>query len=173
MFTVLIKDEPSNGAGSPPPGTARVPDVPPGQSSAPTTVGEDAGMLPSHDAAQVEFVFPQKDASISPGDDVVVSGTVRGLGGNTLWILSWHEDGGSFYQISGVEGISPVTTKDGPWSVTDENVGNRSDKGRAIVYFAVQANVECTKLLSSKHDPFREMPKGCITLPDQRGVKVK
>jgi hypothetical protein len=130
----------------------------------------------SADGVQVEFLSPQQDASINPSDDVQVAGTVSGLGNNKLWIMSWHEDGGSFFPVSGPEGISPVTDKNGPWSVTDEGVGNPSDHGKTIVYTAVLADAECTKTLSTKPDDYSfraPLPQGCTILPDHRGVRVK
>ena len=85
---------------------------------------------------------------ISPRQSVVVSGTVTGLGGNTLWILSRHDVGKSFYLVLGEEGVSPVITKDGPWSVTDEGMGDPPPiRGSAIVYHAVQANANCSRIL--------------------------
>jgi hypothetical protein len=104
-----------------------------------------------------------------------VAGSVTGLGGNTLWILSRHDVGRSFYVVPGTAGIAPIITKDGPWSVTDEVVGDPSDKGSNVVYYAVQADADCTKTLSAMHhyDSFREMPKGCAILPGLRGVRVK
>ena len=125
--------------------------------------------------SKVEFISPPEGLVISPRQDVVVSGTVTGLGSNTLWILSKHEIGGSFYFVLGEAGVSPVITKDGPWSATDEGVGDPSDKGSAIVYYAVQANAECSRTLSSKqnYDSFHELPTGCTILQGQREVQIK
>ncbi len=104
-----------------------------------------------------------------------MSGSVTGLGGDTLWILSRHDVGGSFYLVPGAAGLSPVRTKDGPWSVTDESVGNPSDRGGNVVYYAVQANADCAKNLSAMHnyDSFPDLPKGCTILQGQRSVRVK
>jgi hypothetical protein len=174
VFPVLLRDDPPNAGAIPPPGIARGSDVPPGRLSAPMTPGGDGGMSASSDGAQVEFLSPQKGASISPGDSVAVAGTVTGLGKNTLWILAWHEDGGSFFMVSGESGVSPVATKDGPWSVTDEGVGTPSDKGRIISYTAVLAGAECTKALAAKRDDdsFHALPPGCINFSDHRDVQV-
>jgi hypothetical protein len=176
MFSALIKDKPPSAVATSPPGTVSGGDLPPSQSSTPTTSDDGTAMPASPDGTQVEFLYPQEDALISPHNDVTVTGTVTGLGSNTLWILSWHEDGGSFFLIPGAAGVSAVTTKDGPWSTTDQNVGNSSDKGRTIAYTAVGANSECNKTLSAMRDDdsFREPPKGCIILPGgQRSVRVK
>lgn len=163
VLPTLIKNEPPN--------------TPPGSSSKSVMPDEGPAVPPSVDGAQVEFLSPPEDTPINAGDNVKVSGTVTGLGATTLWILSWHQDGGSFFPISGAGGISPVATKDGPWSITDEHVGDATDKGQAIVYTAVQADAECTKTLSAMHDygSFRDsdLPKGCTPLPSRRGVQIK
>lgn len=165
-----IAHEPASPPATPPPATAS-----PGQPST-LPAPEDGGgtPIPGH-IAQVEFVSPPEGSEINPGQDVVVVGGVTGLGGNTLWILSRHNVGGSFYLVAGAAGLSPILTKDGPWSVTDESVGNPSDRGSDIVYYAVQANADCAKTLSAMHnyDSFQEVPKGCTILQGQRSVRVK
>lgn len=150
-----------------PPATEIQGDRSPSQPSEPTMTDDGN--------SKVEFVSPQEGLVISPRQNVVVSGTVTGLGSNTLWILSKHEIGGSFYLVLGEAGVSPVIIKDGPWSVTDEGVGNPSDKGSAIVYYAVQANAECSRTLSAKqnYDSFHELPTGCTILQGQREVHIK
>jgi hypothetical protein len=141
----------------------------------PTVSGDGGGIPPSVEGAQVEFFSPREGDSISPGDSVMVSGTVTGLGQRQLWILSWHEDGKSFFMVPGAAGVSAVSTKDGPWSVTDEGVGNPSDQGKTIVYTAVLAGAKCAQALSVMHnsDSFHVPPPGCIILPDRRDVRVK
>lgn len=167
VVTFLIKDDRTNAAASPPPDTTMQGDMP---SSRPTTPRDDNTRdIPTpDDGAQVKFFFPQEGSKIDVGQDVLVSGSVTGLGSDTLWILSRHDVGGSFYLVP------PTITQDGPWSVTDENVGDPLDKGSNFVYYAVQANAECTKALSSMdiYDSFREIPKGC-TARDQRHVRVR
>ncbi|MGH3856758.1 MAG: hypothetical protein ACRDR6_25390 [Pseudonocardiaceae bacterium] len=115
------------------------------------------------------------DAEINPGQDVPVVGSVTGLGGNTLWILSKHEVGGSYYLPAGAAGPSPVATKDRPWTVTDEGVGDASDRGGNVVYYPVQANAECAKTLSAMHhyDSLPKLPQACTILPSLRSVRIK
>lgn len=137
---------------------------------------EDGGVIPlPSNIAQVEFLSPPEGSGINPGQDVVVAGSVTGLGGNTLWILSRHDVGGSFYPVPGAAGLLPVLTKDGPWSVTDVSVGDPSDRGGNIVYYAVQANADCTRTLSALHnyDSLPDLPKGCTILQGQRSVRVR
>lgn len=124
--------------------------------------------------AQVEFVAPAVGAEITPGQDVPVVGSVTGLDGNTLWILSRHDVGGSYYPV-GAAGPAPVATKDGPWKVTDEGVGDPSDRGSNVVYYPVQANAECVKILSAMHnyDSLPNVPQGCTILPSLRSVRIK
>jgi hypothetical protein len=77
---------------------------------------------------------------------------------------------------AGSQGSVPrYSGPDGPWSVTDEGVGDPSDKGSAIVYYAVQANADCSRILSSEqnYDSFRELPKGCTILQSQKQVQIK
>lgn len=113
-------------------------------------------------------------AEITPRQDVPLVGSVTGLDGNTLWILSRHEDGGSYYPV-GAAGPAPVATKDGPWTVTDEGVGDPSDRGSNVVYYPVQANAECAKTLSNIHnyDSLSSPPQGCTILPSLRSVQIK
>ena len=167
VLTVLIKDEPTNAAASPPPGARTQSEMPFNQPSIP---GNDSSRdtPPSADGAQIKFVFPHEGSEVDVDQDILVSGSVTGLGSDTLWILSMHEVGGSFYLVP------PAITKDGPWSVTDEDVGNPLDKGSNFVYYAVQANAECTNTLSSMniYDSFKELPEGCDSR-DQRYVRVR
>lgn len=170
VVAAWIAHEPINPAATPPPATA-----PPSQSLTRPTPGDSGGIpIPGH-IAQVEFVSPPEGSEINPGQDVVVSGSVTGLDDNTLWILSRHDVGGSFYLVSGAAGLSPVRTKDGPWSVTDESVGNPSDRGGNVVYYAVQANADCTRALSAMHnyDSLQEPPRGCTILQGLRSVRIK
>lgn len=155
-------------AASPPPDTTMQGEMPPSRPAIPGD-GDTRDGPTSGDGAQVEFVFPQEGSTIDVGQDVRVLGNVTGLGGDhTFWILSRHDVGGSFYLVP------PTVTKDGPWSVTDENVGDSLDKGSNFVYYAVQANAECTKTLSSMgaYDSFKEIPNGC-TIQGQRYVRIR
>ncbi len=167
VWTVSIKDDRTNAAAGPPPDTTMQGEMP---SSRPTTPRDNdtRGIPTPDDGAQVEFVFPQEGSGIDVGQDVPVSGSVTGLGSDTLWILSRHDVGGSFYLVP------PTIVKDGPWSVIDGNVGDSLDKGSNFVYYAVQANAECAKSLSSMdiYDSFKEIPKGCTTR-GQRNVRVR
>ncbi|MGH3822538.1 MAG: hypothetical protein ACRDRA_06820 [Pseudonocardiaceae bacterium] len=126
----------------------------------------DAPISPPIDGADVDFIFPQEGSGIDVGQDVLVSGNVTGLGGDTLWILSWHEDGGSFYPVP------PAIPKDGPWKVFDRHVGNSSDRDSNFVYYAVQANSDCARDLTAKSDSFRDLPKSCL-VRNQRSIRVK
>jgi serine/threonine protein kinase len=177
VFLILTRGASPNAGTSPLPGAAGSTDVPPGRLPRPTTSGDGGGGLAPAEGAQVEFSSPPADASISPHRDVAVAGTVTQPAGNQLWILAYHGDGGSYFMVPGPEGVSPVTTKDGPWEVTDANVGTASDKGNIIVYTAVQADTACAKWLSAKHDDDsfypKELPAGCTIFPDNRTVLVK
>lgn len=176
VLPILIKDGLPSTIRIPSPATATPGAVPAGQSSTPT-LGHSSDIPAPHNEAQVEFISPQEDTPINFGNDVKVSGTVTDLGDNTLWIWSWHQDGESFFLISGEKGISPATTKNGPWVITDQHVGNKTDRGKTITYTAVQANTECAKTLSAMPDDesfhAEEIPKGCTILPAHRSVQIK
>jgi hypothetical protein len=116
--------------------------------------------------ARVEFIFPPAGYEINAGDDVPGSVQVTGLGSDTLWIVSRHEDGGSYYLVP------PPIAKDGYSSFLDESVGNSSDKGSNIVYFAVLANADCAQVLSAIRGPFENLPPSC-TYRGQRVVRVR
>ncbi|MGH3885985.1 MAG: hypothetical protein ACRDSZ_05325 [Pseudonocardiaceae bacterium] len=125
----------------------------------------NAGATPTPGRTQAEFISPQADSEINVGDDVSGSVFVAGLGGNKIWIVSRHDVGGSYYPIY------PPIAKDGYQEFIDQGVGDSSDKGNNIVYFAVLANADCTQALSDQNF-FRTLPTGCVLL-DQRVVRVK
>lgn len=116
--------------------------------------------------ANVQFTAPPDGFEIEAekGEDVSLVGTVTGLGTDTLWILSQHSSGRSYYMVPLENGgISPVAEEDGNWHVTDYNVGDASDRGGQIIYYALQANSDCSRELLSKDegDSFRSLPGGC------------
>jgi hypothetical protein len=134
----------------------------------PATPGsDDVSAAPTPDGAHVDFIFPEEGSEINAGQDVILSGSVTGLGDDDLWIISRHEVGGSFYLIP------PAITKDGPWDVLDQRVGDPSDKGSYFVYYAVRANADCTKSLSSVRNSFRDLPQGCTVVQGQLSVRIK
>ncbi len=149
------------------------PQLPTNGSSSPstpaiTTAPGDGNVrvIPAPDGAEVEFIFPEEDSEINAGQDVMLSGSVTRLGSDTLWIISRHEVGGSFFLTT------PLIEKDGPWSVLDRRAGDSSDKGSNFIYYAVQANADCAKSLSSIRNSFKNLPRGCI-VQGQRSVRVK
>jgi hypothetical protein len=106
------------------------------------------------------------DSEINFDDDVSGSVLVTGLGNNKIWIVSRHDKGGSYYLIR------PPITEDGYQKFVDQGVGDSSDKGSNIVYFAAPANADCTQALAAVDGFFRTLPSGCILL-DQRVVRVR
>jgi hypothetical protein len=158
VVAAIINQEPPTSGDTPSPTTPMLSDAAASQSPTPV-------LVPGNHA-NVQFTTPPNDFEIVAGQgDVDLSGTVTGLGTDTLWILSWHSSGGSFYMVPAADGsISPAATKDGPLAVTDQNVGDLGDRGKEIIYYAVQANLDCTHTLSLKntYDSFRGLPEGCI-----------
>lgn len=133
----------------------------------PTSEGDgNTGAASTPGGTQVEFISPLTDSEINVDDDVSGSVLVAGLGKNKIWIVSRHDVGGSYYPIY------PPITEDGYQQFVDQGVGDSSDKGSNIVYFAVLANADCDQSLSAVRDSFRTLPPGCI-LRDQRAVRVR
>jgi hypothetical protein len=130
------------------------------------TGDSNTGATSTAGGAQVEFIFPPVGYEINAGDDVSGSVQVAGLGGDTLWIVSRHDDGGSYYLVS------PPIAKDGYSSFLDESVGDSSDRGSSISYFAVLANAGCAQALSAIPGPFKTLPPSC-TYRGQRVVRVR
>jgi hypothetical protein len=126
----------------------------------------NTGATPIPGRTQVEFISPRADSEINAGDNVSGSILVTGLGNNKIWIVSRHDVGGSYYPIY------PPIVKDGYQEFVDQNVGDSSDKGHNVVYFAVLANADCAQTLSAMDDSFRKLPDGCALL-DQRVVRIK
>ena len=115
---------------------------------------------------RVEFIYPLADSEINVDDDVSGSVLIAGLGKNKIWIVARHDEGGSYYPVD------PPIAEDGYQSFVDQNVGDSSDKGRNIVYFAVLANADCAQALAAEGESFRTLPRSC-TLLDQRLVRVR
>ena len=169
LVTPWINHQLANPATIPPAATTQARQ----QSTFPPSEGGGNTPVPGQ-LARVTFVSPPVGDEINPGEDVPVAGSVTGLGGNTLWILSMHDIGGSFYLV-GATGPSPAATKDGPWNITDVGVGDPSDHGGDVFYYPVQANADCTKTLSAMNNyaSFPKPPQGCTTLPPLRTVRIK
>jgi hypothetical protein len=158
VVAALINHEPPPRGDTSPPTTPTLSDT--------ATPYPPPPVLVSGNHANVQFTTPLDDFEIAAGkDNVDLSGTVAGLGTDTLWILSWHASGGSFYMVPAANGsISPVARNDGVWATTDQHVGDLSDLGKRIIYYAVQASSDCARTLSLKdtYTSFRDLPKVCI-----------
>jgi len=129
---------------------------------------------PSPPAARVEFSQPSVGATMRASQDVSVAGSVTGLAGDALWIVSKAEIGDGQYYLTQ---IGPVADHDGQWSVVDEHVGDDSDKGHKITYFALQANRSCSERLTTIPQnqngsrAFILIPNGCAVRA-QRAIAV-
>jgi hypothetical protein len=144
VVTTVIKRELPNTAVSSPAPQAATPS---------SNDGDGSGDMPPVDGtAQVEF-DPETIPPIHPHEGAVpLSGTVTGLGSDTLWILSFHLSGRHYYLVQqpGLPRISPAATdKDRTWYVVDQSPGDVSDVGKSIIYYAVQADANCATKLSS------------------------
>lgn len=125
----------------------------------------------------VSFDQPTVGQSITAGQDVPVSGSVSGLNGSALWIVSKPDAGGGKYYLTQ---SGPVASADGPWSFTDIEVGDSSDSGEKIIYTALSADSSCSELLAAlPPDPnanglqtFALVPDGCTPLAATVPVSV-
>ncbi len=124
--------------------------------------------------AQVDISKPVPDITIQPGQDVPVAGSVTGLADDTLWVVTKPDAGDGLYYLT-LSG--PVTDHDGNWSFTDLKVGDDSDRGHDIIYFALQSNRSCSEVLAATPEDengnrtFALLPAGCSARAD-RSVKV-
>jgi hypothetical protein len=154
--TVVI---PPSGSSSTPDESAAAPSQ--SQSSVPT--------------AEVTFDEPSESAVVRPGSSIKLSGAISGLaGGQELWVLSRADSADQLYYLT-IQ--APVATSDGPWSVTDEGVGDASDIGHSRNYIAVNADSACVDaLVSVQADAdgvlsLPRLPSPCKTIGSPRGVK--
>jgi hypothetical protein len=128
-------------------------------------------------APVVSFDQPTAGQSITAGQDVAVSGSVSGLNGSALWIVSKPDAGDGKYHLTQ---SGPVASDDGPWSFTDIEVGDSSDSGEKIIYTALSADNSCSELLAAlPPDPnanglqtFALVPDGCTPLTATVPVSV-
>jgi hypothetical protein len=107
---------------------------------------------------QVQFTLPSENMLITFGQDVDVAGTLRGIGDDTLWLVTKPDAGEGFYYLTA---NGPVARQDGDWSFPDTEVGDETDKGMGIYYLAVQANKHCADILSSTDTKIKPLPTGC------------
>jgi hypothetical protein len=151
------------GGGSLPPGT---PSVAP--TSLPTATSSQTPAQP-----QVIINEPPSPAVVQPGSDIKLSGTVSGLNGRELWIVSRADFADQLYYLTL---RSPVTKADGPWNVTDESVGDDSDRGHNRLYLAIAADGDCANSLAAvKPDveevlSFPRLPSSCQQIGAPRTV---
>lgn len=127
--------------GSPPQVVINGTNTTPSPPTAPPVVATTAPSIP-----QITFKQPDPNAAINPGDDVMLSGTVSGLNGRELWVISRTDSADQLYSIITP---SPVTKTDGSWTETDEAATGNSDRGHHILFIGVAANQKCADSLNS------------------------
>lgn len=114
-----------------------------------------------------------KVRSSNQGSDIRLSGTVNGLNGRELWIISRADSADQLYYLTLQ---SPVTTADGPWNVTDESVGDDSDRGHNRLYLAIAADGDCADSLAAVQPDadgvlsFPRLHRSCLQLGAPRAV---
>jgi hypothetical protein len=156
VTTAMIKHQSGETAATPPAATG---------SQDRTSTGQTAP-----GTAQVEFYSPRPGTQIHPGAKLSLSGYVQGLGGNQLWIMSRHGNDPSYYLVAkaGPVGNLPAATRDGRWAVDDVHAGNSTDLNSQFTYYALEANADCTRTLSSmnSYHTLDDLPNGCTRLTD-------
>lgn len=125
---------------------------------------------PTPGGVEVTFTAPADGAAIHHGSDVQLSGTVTGLAGKSLWLISHPQAGQSRIYTTG---DTPITSSDGPWSYLDVKVGDRSDIGTTIEYALVAADSSCGGALADAPPELDVLPRGCTELSPKRHVFVK
>lgn len=111
----------------------------PGTTSVPTTTPP----APQSVLAQVRIDTPSEGTPIRAGQDVQFSGSVTGLGADTLWIISKPDTGAGLYFLPT---RGPVADHDGNWQFLDQESGDPSNHN--IVFKAVQADSRCSEELA-------------------------
>lgn len=149
LFVLL--SAPSTGNLGAAPSVATDASTPPGSTTQPDEPARDR-IASAPGLADVEFFTPPEDAVIAPGDDVHLSGSVRGLGADELHIVARPDSGGSYYPVPGT-----AASEDGVWKITHHNVGDESDQGRNIAYLALQANPDCRQFLATTDKFFKSL----------------
>jgi hypothetical protein len=124
----------------------------------------------------MNFEKPAENLEVNPGDDVELSGTVTGLNGRELWIVSRATHADQLYYIIVP---SPTTKRDGHWGpLTDEDPAAEDDRGHEILFIGVVANKECSAFLASVPSDvkgvrsFASLPADCQPIEPPRVIKV-
>lgn len=84
-------------------------------------------------------------SAVAPARTCGVSGSLHGIGANTMWIVTKPDAGDGYCTTID----APIATSDGNWSFEDQEVGDETDVGHEIPYIAVQADQTCSQGLSS------------------------
>jgi hypothetical protein len=141
---------------------APAPMDPPPPPPAPTTTSPTSP--PAAPVATITFASPAGQ-TVQPARDLAASGTVQGLQGDTLWIVTRPDHGDGKYYLTK---DGPVVDQDGPWNFVDEAVGDNSDRGASITYIGIQANAACsTKLAATPPDPNADGNRAFAIIPSE------
>jgi hypothetical protein len=120
------------------------------------------GFVPQQVLAQVRIDTPSEGTSIRAGQDVLLSGSVTGLGADTLWIISKPDTGAGLYFLPA---RGPVADHDGNWQFLDQESGDPSNHN--IVFKAIQADGGCSEKLARVRPDvngsytFQTLPETC------------
>ncbi|TWP45969.1 hypothetical protein FKR81_37750 [Lentzea tibetensis] len=141
--------------------TSSPPEIPATTTTTPAQPPKPTTPPPSPPATAAKAVFfepsPSNPPTITHGTNVRVSGSVSGLNGHTLWILTRPDAGEGFYMIQNAAHMY----EDGSWSFEDKEVGDASDVNSNIRYIAFQADENCARVLSGVDTFTKSMPDGC------------
>jgi hypothetical protein len=97
--------------------------------------------------AEIRFLTPKWGDTVTPGQDLLLSGTVSGLpAGDSVWLLETSPSEGIYLFLDGSKS-GPFATADGEFARTDP--GGPKEGGTVIFYVAFQAGSACNEILSN------------------------
>ena len=118
----------------------------------------------------VQFISPPQNTPLKVGQGVSIRGSVSGLRGRKLWLLTQSSLGGTDYYT--VED-SATADKDGDWALDDSGVGDPTDVGGLVTYYPIVADSACNSALypfrqndsDVEVPPVSDLPPTCVRLP--------
>jgi hypothetical protein len=138
ILLAMTRTKPPSSTPSPNPSVSSTP-----TSSTPTPAPASTSPAPpSLNSVQVEIQPPN---AIHAGQNAELNGTVAGLDQENLWIIEQPSDSPGTLVISG---DGPAATHDGRWKLTATQVGDPSDIGLTMKFFAIRADKSCSERLS-------------------------
>ncbi|MEU3461279.1 hypothetical protein ABZ721_15200 [Streptomyces sp. NPDC006733] len=150
-----------------------------GESPGAAEVPPPAASTGSQKSESPYFSFSRPVEGSSVDGTFEVSGEVRGIGTDNLWLLDYsgsaNSPGNVYYRTSD----HPVAVREGTWSTTDGPLGGPSDIGAVFAIAIVRATPHCSATIGAVKENAAgdfivgsELPEGC-SLMGTRHVKKK